>query len=75
MSIQKKSLISTLKTTKKANVAAGPVAEGSVKKETVASMRRVAQPRAAITTKVNMRRLQQMRQMRQMKDLRLKSAK
>ncbi len=39
MSIQKKSLISTLKTTKKANLAASPVAENNAKKETVSSMR------------------------------------
>ena len=31
MSIQKKSLISTLKTTKKANVASAPAADGTVK--------------------------------------------
>jgi len=39
MSIQKKSLISTLKTTKKANVASAPSAESFAKAETVSPKR------------------------------------
>jgi hypothetical protein len=39
MSIQKKSLISTLKTTKKANVASAPSAESFAKAQTVSPKR------------------------------------
>jgi hypothetical protein len=42
MSIQKKSLISTLKTTKKANVASAPSAESFAKAETVSPKRAYA---------------------------------
>jgi hypothetical protein len=50
MSIEKKSLISTLKTTKKANVASGPAAtnEGSVTRK-VNIKKAAATRRAAIT--------------------------
>lgn len=39
MSIQKKSLISTLKTTKKANIAGAPVVDSGARKETMESTR------------------------------------
>jgi hypothetical protein len=39
MSIEKKSLISTLKTTKKANIAGAPVVDSGAKKETDLKMR------------------------------------
>jgi|GraSoiStandDraft_47_1057283.scaffolds.fasta_scaffold2137560_1 hypothetical protein len=42
MSIQKKSLISTLKTTKKANVASAPSAESFAKAQTVSPKRQFA---------------------------------
>jgi len=41
MSIEKKSLISTLKTTKKANIAGAPVVNSGARKETIESTRAV----------------------------------
>jgi hypothetical protein len=54
MSIQKKSLISTLKTTKKANVASAPSAESFAKAQTVSpkrysNMRSLANPKRSAT--------------------------
>jgi len=45
MSIEKKSLISTLKTTKKANIAGAPVVGSGTRKETIESTRAI-QPKA-----------------------------
>ena len=53
MSIQKKSLISTLKTTKKANVASTPVSDSKVKGDKLSSMR--SNPLAMRSTKQSMR--------------------
>jgi hypothetical protein len=41
MSIEKKSLISTLKTTKKANIAGAPVVDSGARKETIESTRAI----------------------------------
>ena len=51
MSIEKKSLISTLKTTKKANIAGAPVVETGAKKEKDLKMR------SNVTLKGNVRSL------------------
>jgi hypothetical protein len=54
MSIQKKSLISTLKTTKKANVASAPSAESFAKAQTVSPKRvNVYAKRNVLNTKRN----------------------
>ncbi len=70
MSIQKKSLISTLKTAKKANVAS------DVKGEKIASMR-VPYAKAAVTAKasVHAKTFASARALKSLKALNLKSAK
>jgi len=50
MSIEKKSLISTLKTTKKANIAGATVVDSGTRKETIASTRAI-QPKAILSQK------------------------
>jgi RPA family protein len=51
MSIQKKSLISTLKTTKKANVASAPSAESFAKAQTVSPKRLTVKRAMVVGTK------------------------
>jgi hypothetical protein len=62
MSIEKKSLISTLKTTKKANIAGAPVVDSGARKETIESTRAIQYKAIGSQKELKMRTLKSLRQ-------------